>query len=705
MMKRLFLWAMIALSLWNCTENIDDSSRYVFKDDTAISYMQKHEDSYSEYLNVLKNVKVSSISESTLFQLLSARGNYTCFAPTNEAIQTYLEDLVETGLISSPSWDAFPTERKKDSIQKVIAYNSIIDGADEVFYPTNSFPVENNGELPLANLNDRKLTVRYVANEADSIYVAYDCPLNVKNRDIYVINGVIHQIEKVIAPRDITMASMMTEIIDNNKEGFIVASRVVLACGMEDTLRATEDMVYRELYLRGIVHDFDAKAFGWVFHGGSQHPTAYAPEHRKFGFTLFAETDDFWRAELGKEPKDITPADVQQWVLDNHQYTKGDEFTTGTDYANPKNLLNQWITYHMLPMKIASHRLVFHENERGFSHTLQQITIPVFEYYATMGKRRLIKLYESKESNGVFLNRFPKLNNGRKGDNHELYCEESKTGSYIDNKSDRVLEYEALNGIIYAIDKPLAFTDEVRENLSKERIRFDAESLFPEAMTNDQRKKHSTNPKDQFVHAPNTCIYQYYTGLDMNDETHYIYLNAYNYGWCNNQEDEIKAEGHYEVTITLPPVPRIGTYELRYRVLPNGDRGVVQFYFGDDPNRLTPTDIPVDLTISGTDSRFGYEADTDDMDYNAEIDKRMRNNNRMKGEEGIGYGDGGSSTSRSASANIRYILTRQKLDPDKTYYLRIKSVLDSDRKELYLDHLEWCSKDVYDNPADPEDIW
>ena len=189
----------------------------------------------------------------------------------------------------------------------------------------------------------------------------------------------------------------------------------------------------------------------------------------------------------------------------------------------------------------------------------------------------------------------------------------------------------------------------------------------------------------------------------MNNETHFVYLNSYKYDWCNNQNDELKAEGHYEITIKLPPVPRKGTYELRYRVLPNGDRGIVQFYFGTDKDRLVPTGIPVDLTKSGTDPNYGFEYDTEDDDYNNEIDKHMRSNMRMKGTEYVTNSAG--SARQGSPSNLRHILVRQLLDPDETYYLRLKSVLDSDKKEMYMDYLEWCAKEVYDNPMRPEDVW
>ena len=34
-----------------------------------------------------------------------------------------------------------------------------------------------------------------------------------------------------------------------------------------------------------------------------------------------------------------------------------------------------------------------------------------------------------------------------------------------------------------------------------------------------------------------------------------------------------------------------------------------------------------------------------------------------------------------------------------------KNVLDDDGKQHYMDYLEWCAKEVYDNPMTPEDIW
>ena len=81
-----YVLAVISLFLASCSEDIDTSARYVFKEEIISGYLSKH-DQYSEYVELLKQVPVSSVSKTTVYQLLSARGNYTDFAPTNDAIQ------------------------------------------------------------------------------------------------------------------------------------------------------------------------------------------------------------------------------------------------------------------------------------------------------------------------------------------------------------------------------------------------------------------------------------------------------------------------------------------------------------------------------------------------------------------------------------------------------------------------------------------
>ena len=703
---RLCLAAVCFVCLWGCKENIDTSSRYVFTEETIFSYLEKHK-AYSSYVDILRQVNISKLSDSKVSQLLSARGVYTVFAPTNEAIQKYLESLVEEGLISEPSWDAFPNEHKLDSIRKVIVYNSIIDGGDELdaYFYTTDFPLDKD-EFILGTLNDKKLSVRKPKAYPDSIYINEDCPVSVKERDILSINGIIHQMEKVIAPKDITAASYIQQCLDEKKDGFLACFRVIQACGLLDTLSKVRDEKYEELYQSGKIPDLE----GMTKLGFAEGNTASAPKHRLYGFSIFAEPDDFWRGE-GIDPNapDLL-SKLTQWILDNHQYSDEDKFVTDENYTSENHLLYQWITYHILPMRIPKGKLVFHFNEFGYSLSKPYVyAIPVYEFYTTLGKRRLFKLTESGASNGVYINRFPITDNGRSGTGDEIGCDPDKVGSLVDADSPLAILNDITNCCIYPIDAPISYNDATRNNFQKNRIRFDGMSLFPEAMNNDIRLKKASEEQYKHVYIPNTVkYYNYFENMQQNENMHFVYYNAWNDDWCNLHRDEMKAVGRFEVTFKLPPVPRRGTYEVRYKVLANSNRGIAQVYFGTNPEKLPAAGIPLDLTLDcrkDIDAKLvGWEEDTGDDDYDAEIDKKMRNNGYMKGPKSINSNDG-TERDKSDRENIRHIFVRQTLDPEETYYIKLKSVLEAESKEFYMDFIEYCAKEIYDNPEKPEDIW
>ena len=699
--KLLFCLIAATILLLGCKEDIDTSARYVFKDETVLSYLQKHE-VYSEYVRLLQLVPISYRSKSTVYQLLSARGHFTCFAPTNEAIAEYLQDQVEAGFIEEPSWDSFTSDKLRDSIMRVIVYNSIIDGGDEEIYETMSFPQKNNDEFGRPNMNDIKLSV-YRPKDPDSIYINRIYPINVRNRDIPAINGVIHQMEKVIAPRDITLNSILKEQLEGYADGYVVMARIIQACGLMDTLSKIRDEVYETLYQTGMIEE-KTPARGLATMDGGY---SYAPEHRKYGFTIFAEPDEFWQKAIGKPADEITPEDVQDWVDARGYYP---EATTGTDFKNPANMLYQWTTYHILPFKLSPERLVFHYNEKGYDYvgSPYKLSIPVMEYYVTMGQRRLLKIFESLESNGVYLNRFPTLDNGRHGTGHETGCDPAKVGARVMSEDEDLDKRTALNGYMYRIDAPIAYSEETRNNLARTRIRMDCMSFFPEVMNNDIRRVPLTDARHQWVHFPDDAEYKYIGNLSINEGSTFVYYNAYNYKFGSLCGDEVKCVGRWELMFTLPPVPKRGTYEVRYRILTNSDRGVAQFYFGDKPGSMPAAGIPVNLTLGGADPITGWIGDTGtDDDADAEADKQMRNNGFMKGEESILILKNPGTTAR-ANVNrniVRRIVTRQTLDPDKTYYLKIKSVLDTETAEFYMDHIEYCPKEIFDNPMHPEDIW
>ena len=670
---------------------------------------------------------VSSYTETTMKQLLSARGHYTVFAPTNDAIQLYLDSLCRKGIISEPTWDGFPDESTLDSTRKVIVFNSILDSGDQPAYDISDFPAHEH-EFGLANMNNRKLRVFYGTTDLDSISIDGIATVSKKNRGIVLSNGYVHQVENVVAPSDGRLGDFMRQWSKKPGSGYCVMSKLLLACGMVDTLNAYRDETWERLYQTRQVKDLPSHT--------SVGQVGTIPQHRFFGFTLFAETDHFWEETLSKAVEDITVEDVCAYLQNSGLF----DYVPGTvydeDYRNELNYLNQFVTYHILPQRIGREKLVIHYNETGYNYSSSKVpTIPIMDYYQTMGLPRMLKTYESLESNGIYLNRFPVLRNGRGqfgvyqqniNDYHESGQFPRIKGSSTtpnENEGIRVLtSTEAgtdpssiANAVVYPIEQLLVCTENVSNTMSSQRIRFDACCTMPEMMNNDIRQTRAYYPYGATNVRAIPTNYPYLSGVEIREGTLFYYLQGYMSGYHNLQGDEFNIIGRYDFTMQLPPVPRAGQYEIRFGVATGSRvRSMAQVYFGTNRDRMPAAGIPMDLRMGGLEKRMenitvpsnvGWEADTDDEEYNDRVTKAMRTKGFMKAPYAWCNANGSGSPVRTFHYMSRRIIINTFLEPYKNYYIRFQSVLDAEAKEFFMDYFEYVAKEVYDNPEESEDIW
>lgn len=710
-----------------CSEKIDTSNRFTFVDETIMSYLEKNNSNFSEYISLLRKLTVSDYSESPMSSLLAARGHFTCFAPNNEAVHEYLDSLYRKGLLTSPSWDGFRSQKERDSIERVIVFNSIIDGGDQISYDVANFPAEDH-EFGVSNMNDRRLKVHYGTVNPDSIYINGTVPVSMKNRGIEAINGYVHEVEAVIAPSNDCLGDLFREWATQQGTGYTVMSRLILACRLTDTLNAFRDDVWERLYLTGQVKDLEVhNTFNQV---GSM------PEHRYHGFTIFAETDDFWEQTLGKSVVDISVADIKNYLVASGLFNTIPGTTTDDDYTNEKNILNQFVTYHILNQRISRDRLVIHYNEYGYNYGVSlQPTIPIMDFYQTLGIPRLLKTYESRESNGIYLNRFPILRNGRgrfspynenKNDYHEcgeFYPIRGAATTPTENEGIKILtateaqtiDLSIANGIIYPINQLLVCTENVCTQMMTQRIRIDAGCLMPELMTNNIRsfRAYYTTGAQNCRGFPTN--YQYISNVEIMEGTKFYYLPGYQCGWCNLEGDEFNVIGRYDFVMKLPPVPKAGHYEIRFGVATGSSwRSMAQVYFGEDRNNMPAVGIPMDLRMGGLQRRLvgevqesgvGWEEDSGDEEYDEEVNKRMRAIGFMKAPKSWCAVLGSSTSVRDYHYITRRVMVSTDLEPNKNYYIRFKSVLDDEKKEFFMDYFEYVAKEVYDNPEVSEDIW
>lgn len=701
------------LALTSCQENIDTSDLYTFTGETVSSLLSQS-DSLGHYYELLNTVRQSSKTNSTIASLLSARGNYTCFAPSNNAIKSYLDTLCLQNKIESADFDLFMDSLKKesyvyDSIAKVIVYNSIIDCGSSDAYETAVFPNEG-GTFILPNMNDRYLTARVqsTSGQKNTYYIQDDA--KVTSPDNKVENGYVHYVSKVIAPSNATVYELLGDIEDMK-----IFSELIQKTGWSDSLTKYIDEEYEEEYLNNLSSTpIPERPDGLG--------NILMPEHRKYGYTIFAERDAVFEEAFnsagitsGTNVEKLA-AYLEKTYGTNKSFAGLTYGTTIEELQKPTNAINRFISYHLLPVKLPSNQLVIHFNEYGYdlqAHKQQgyaNISVPVFEFYETLNakgmRRRLLKITESKNSDGIRLNRKMKMD----PNSYEeiLGDADNIEGIKVDRSNLDGYETNALNGYIYPIESMLVYDDVTMNEVFNDRIRFDIAALMWEMINLGYRRPMGLYPNNmESLYFPQEFKM---ANIETQEGTIFNYLAAWNAnGYANFQGDEVNIIGNYDVTIKLPPVPTAGTYEVRYGYGAFPTRGMAQIYFGEKGNGKVPqpAGIPIDLTKDGVVGGYGWQPNPDhDIELTTEINKNMRNKDHMLATRYTNYwGTGYTLDQRPNGVSMRRIIYRGNMDPDKEYYIRIKSVLDDKNKQLFIDYMELVPRSVYDNPTTPEDAW
>ena len=664
-----------------CQDNVDDSDLYTFTGSTIASYLEES-DNYSDFAYICTKVKLSKRSESSIAQLLSARGNYTVFAPTNSAIHRYLDSVFVQ--------KDYDITQVPDSVAEYIVRNSIIDNGNSEAYLTTDFLV---GALEKTNMNDRYVTVSY---GNDSLTGKANTMINehsrIINPDIKVTNGVVHGIDNVLQMSNAYLPDLI-EQTPNLK----VFAYLLRQTGWNEKMMQYRDEDYEQNH----------EEYGTDING-NRYPY---PAHRYIGYTAFVEPDSIFVEKWGI-PKPV----VENGMLQNgpeimevikEKCAKEYPQATNTDMRSEGNAVNQFVSYHLLPERLTLDKLVVHHAEMGYAYnTPTQLSIDCFEYYETMCtiNRRLVKLTEGKQTDGKRINRHCKYKTDvSKGEFYEEY-DVDRPGILIEESNNKYIN-NALNGFYYTIDDILVYDDDVPNVVLNERLRWDVSSLLPELMTNGYRLI-SDNQSRPFPAG-------YFSTLSTTEACKFWYMPYYSSTVDNYQGDEHNVRGQYDMVLRLPPVPYYGTFELRIAAPTNTGFGMAQLYLGTNRDNLAPIGLPLDLRQNYANPNIGWDQDTDDWDHNIENDKVLRNHGYMKPPYHDGIKNSGgtvitesmrNSTRYASYLRMRKIVYQGTISPNDVWYVRVKSVLENTNLSFLWDYMEWVPKWVYSGP-EPEDIW
>ena len=626
----------------SCVDNDDDvpMSRYQAEKMTVAEFLSDNQERVGSFVTILQR--------SGYYGMLSTYGNFTVFAPNNEAIEKYMasnsyksiedipeavcDTLVRTHIIKTKAW--FTTEVSEGDLGMNMAETSIT-------LSINTDAENNNAVVHFANKVARMVEF-----------------------DDSVSNGVVHIVNNII-PRT---SDKLPDVIAADST-LTIFSQALFLTGMADSLMAYVDKDYPEWGADKASQDsaytynlsLKCKAEGadpiqWV-------------QKRYFKFTAFVEPDAVYQkhginniddliAHAKKVYDAVYPADAGKY---------------DDDFKSRKNPLNRFISYHLLDRKLLFDEVIMRRD--CLKHWDTDLCDPE-EFYETMCPGTLMRFCYPNEK--LYINRKGLKNNAEVEGVRVL--KPSESGLSLQ---------DCPNGIYHYLEDILEYSTEVRDVVLNCRIRFDSTVLSPDFFNSD-RPGYDVNQLRGYR-------LDYIKNWKVMGEKAVIGLHGEGPWWQHYKSNGVTVSGIFDLTIKLPPVPS-GTYEIRTGYTANAERGVVQFYLNN-----VPCGIPADLRIMGSDPSIGWVADVtgetaEARNANKAIDKAMHNRGYMKGMDCYWQGAAKENALRNLVNNLRYVLTTQYLDENETYYLRCRQVLKDPTCYWSFDYLELCPKSVYGSP-------
>jgi hypothetical protein len=462
--------------------------------------------------------------------LLSTRGNYTCFIPTNEAVLGYYES-------HNTSYENLA---QQPDVAKELVYDHIISG---ITIDYNSF---DPGMVSNATMSGRYIQIK--KDNIDSIFV--NRVAHILRDGVQVVhNGSVLPVDQMVEFSKVNLP----EMIDSDGR-FNIFAAALYATGLADSLRTTEDFEYKELRRLGIIPEDDISRITSYRNNPIRTPSA-----RKIGYTLFVETDATLRqAFLGAGITGDGLAALKAYAT--AKYPDGAAY----EDTDPRSSLYQFTAYHLLYFLADENEIIPASWNKYYKAGLV-----LNDFAETMAQR----LMEFQRISGKLV-----LNKPMNG-----------PGISIVPSGDK--ENASENGIFHEINGVLLYDDNVKNFVLNKRIRMDIVSLMPELMTNKIRGSFTQTAPDgrdlQYQCLPTKPV-QYLVNCICSQETQMIYTGGYP---NDMQNDELIYAGKYDVTFRLPSIPP-GTYEIRMGYTANSARSVAQIYFDGEPCGI-PLDLKI----------------------------------------------------------------------------------------------------------------
>ena len=713
------------LFLTSCSDEPDAEFFYTFTGEMMSDYL-KNRPQYSDFKTIVERAQ--------LMDLLATYGQYTCFLPSNDAVQAYLHEKGLSGL-----------DQLTDADCDTIARTHLISNMYSTFEMTQDRLFTSNmlGRYIATSqgVDEDGNAVVYLEGTAHIIYEKVLDDGTIIHRNDSVENGIVQPIDQVIEKSNCYIADILR---DNPRISYFYEA--LNATGVRDEILLVDDPT------------FDRRAYPSIkYKSHTRYEIGWVPDTKKYGFTAFVEPDSVYEAKFQEygisKDKGLLHAlyDLAVALYDpvygsgnkeaRDDQKEGWKFENLTDSINP---LRRFVQYHIMTRYVAgtSDLTAYNCPETGESFGFETKWINAIEWYQTLLPHTMIKVEQLSNKRRVDVNNKvldvdiwgPDVD--KKGGyflNRRYEAPEwTFRGAYVDPTIETKPIHDGLNGHYFYVDDLVAFTHDVQYKVQNMRIRMDFSTVFPELMTNDMRLKgnyrdgaENDNFLDESPNPKNGKNYYfplgYLDGVTFNSNCTFVYRRPHCQYW-SWQGDEWNLFGDYDFTFRIPPVPYSGEWQLRLGFAPLETRGVMQVYFDG-----IPQGIPLDMTQTLRSEMYLGDRISDDdpqlSDYKAmtaedlaEEQKLLKNLNAYRaprscyrfGESLDKVNDSDKAYAWGVSHMMRRVLCQTNIDATKDHYIRFRVASDGkqgNNNEFMLDFFEMVPKSVYgvDGEGEMED--
>jgi uncharacterized surface protein with fasciclin (FAS1) repeats len=723
-LKHIWAFAITASMLFpaaafnSCSDDIPEDALGI-KKGIMMATLLRENPQFSDFYAIIKKARSANLSASVRFEeLLSTWGRYTCFAPTNTAVQNY---LAKRGVSSVE-------QLSPEACDTIVRFHLI---NDNVYYTSDIYNMTGK-QLKTANLLKYYLKYQIVhVYDAGGSVVASTLRLNdIANINYYncndtVENGVVHEIDAMLeAPSD-----GADRMVDN--KSFQLFYQAFVACGLLDTLSVDRDRTWDEKY--------DSYQPVSIRSGAeTQWDYCLVPQEKKYGFTIFMVSD----GDLARKGLNTISALYRHacTLYGRSGYPANYEETTEEQRKKKDFPLYQMMAYHILPFMADYEHLT---TITTIETTDENQGVNPTEWYRTVNANALLKvehitlkrdlkdlglpweqpenLRDAVATKHLYLNHF--------SDNtsfSEDLPDESKRHSAIkgvkvyrpEDPDDLIEKNFGTNCYLYRVADLVDYSEATQQSyVFNTRMRMDLYTMFPVLLTN-QIRSNVTNEDDALLNSKDAQCKNYWfpagyiDGLEVNEDAIFLYQGPHNHFWSyEGDEFNITSKaGNYDVTMEIPPVPS-GNYQIRLGFADMPTRGVCQFYFDGKP-----VGLPFDMRSNNFEERTQwidvFAVNTDGSpkyteEKVLEYKKAMHNLGWYHGPRSVfncskGQKDGDPSINKSYfSSNartVRYVLGNEPViieNNGKPHTIRIKSEYAALGTVVMLDYLEFVPKSVW----------